>query len=105
MDDLREKILPVLLPCGVRRVSLFRSFARGEETEDSDVDILVDLKAPGERPRLGLRWFALEEELRQRLGRDVELVTEASLSPYVRPYVEKDAVVLYEETGSSRAPD
>ena len=66
----------------------------------------MDLKAPGERPRLGLKWFAVEEELRRRLGRDVELVTDASLSPYVRPYVEKDAVLLYEEAGAPpRAPD
>ncbi|NTU59673.1 MAG: hypothetical protein HGA98_01290 [Deltaproteobacteria bacterium] len=97
LDELREKILPLLLPCGVRRVALFGSFARGEETEDSDVDILVDLKGPGERPRLGLKWFALEGELSRRLGRDVELVTERSLSRYVRPYVEKDMVTLYEE--------
>ncbi|MBI5016370.1 MAG: nucleotidyltransferase family protein [Deltaproteobacteria bacterium] len=97
LDDLKEKILPVLLPCGVRRVALFGSFARGEEAPGSDVDILVDLKRPGERPRLGLKWFAVEEELGRRLGRDVELVTEASLSPYVRPYVEKDMVTLYEE--------
>ena len=51
-DELREKILPVLLPY-VKRVAVFGSFVRGEEIPESDVDILVELKPPGERPPLG----------------------------------------------------
>jgi len=50
-DELREKVLPVLKPY-VKRISVFGSFARGEETPDSDIDLLVELKAPGDRPRL-----------------------------------------------------
>jgi predicted nucleotidyltransferase len=96
-EELRETILSVLLPWGVRRIALFGSVARGEDTPESDIDILVQLKPPGERPSLGLKWFGLEEELRQVLGREVELVSEETLSPYVRPYVEEDLVVLYEE--------
>jgi len=85
-DELREKILPVLLPCGVKRISLFGSVVRGEVTPDSDVDILVALKPPRERPPLGLlKWIALEEELSQKLGRSVELVTEDGVSRYIRP--------------------
>jgi len=96
-EKLREKILPVLLPWGVKRVALFGSVVRGEDTSESDVDILVELKPPGERPPIGLRWFGLEQELSHILGREVDLVSESGLSPYIRPYVEKDMVVLYEE--------
>jgi predicted nucleotidyltransferase len=70
---------------------------RGEDTTGSDIDILVELKPPGERPSLGLKWFGLEEELSRVLGREVDLVSESALSPYIRPYVEKEMVVLYEE--------
>ena len=95
--ELRKKILPVLLPWGVKRVALFGSMARGEDTPESDIDILVELKPPGERPRIGLKWFGLEQELSHILGREVELVSESALSPYIRPYVEREMVVLYEE--------
>ena len=95
-DELRETILPVLLPY-VKWVAVFGSFARGEEAPDSDIDLLVELKPPEERPPLGLKWFGLEEELSQLLGREVELVSENALSPYIRPYIEKEKVLLYEE--------
>ena len=97
LEELREKILPVLLPWGVKRVALFGSLVRGEDTPESDIDILVELKPPGERPPIGLKWFGLEQELSHILGREVELVSESALSPYIRPYVEKEMVVLYEE--------
>ena len=60
--DLRDKVLPMLRPY-VKRIAVFGSFARGEETPESDIDILVELKDPEKRPRLGLGWFGLEEEL------------------------------------------
>ena len=96
-EELRKRILPVLLPYGVLRIALFGSVVRGEDTPESDIDILVELKPPGERPPLGLKWFGLEEELGRILGREVELVSESALSPYIRPYVEKEMVILYEE--------
>ena len=96
-EELRKRILPVLLPYGVLRVALFGSVARGEDTPESDIDILVELKPPDERPPLGLKWFGLEEELGRILGREVELVSESALSPYIRPYVEREMVILYEE--------
>lgn len=97
LDELREKILPILLPWGVRRVALFGSVVRGENSPESDVDILVELKPRGERPPIGLKWFGLESELSRVLGRKVDLVSESALSPYIRPYVEKEMVVIYEE--------
>ena len=95
-EELREKILPLLLPWGVKRVALFGSVVRGEDTSESDVDILVELEPPDERPPIGLKWFGLEQELSHILGREVDLVSESALSPYIRPYVEKELVVLYE---------
>lgn len=83
--ELREKILPILLPWGVRRVALFGSVVRGEDLPESDVDILVELKPPGERPPIGLKWFGLEAELSRVLGRKVDLVSESALSSYIRP--------------------
>ena len=95
-EELKEKVLPLLKPY-VQRVAVFGSYARGEENPDSDIDLLVTLKPSKERPPLGLNWFGIWEKIEQILGRRVDLVTEESLSPSVRPYVEKEQVVLYDE--------
>ena len=81
----------------MRRISVFGSYVRGEETPESDVDILVQLRPADQRPRLGLKFFGLQDELTKLIGREVDLVTEEGLSPYIRPYIEKEKVVLYEE--------
>lgn len=90
--------VPLLRPY-IRSLAVFGSYARGEETAESDIDLLVELKPVGERPSLGLQWFGLEQELSQLLGRTVELVSENSLSPYIRPYVVNEKVILYDEQG------
>lgn len=95
-EELREKVLPVLFPY-VKRIAVFGSFARGEDASESDIDILVELKPRGECPPIGLKWFGLAEELSRVLRRKVDLVSESALSPYIRPYVEKEMVILYEE--------
>ncbi|MBI4761829.1 MAG: nucleotidyltransferase family protein [Chloroflexi bacterium] len=95
--QLERKIIPLLKPY-VKRVSIFGSYARGEETTDSDIDLLVALKPSHLRPALGLfEVIRLEQELKKELGRRVDLVTEEGLNPRRKPYIEKDKVVLYEE--------
>ncbi len=93
---LKSVVVPVLAPYA-RRLFLFGSAASGEALESSDVDILVELKPAKERPPLGLRWFGLERELASRLGRAVDLVSDDALSPHLRPYVERQKVLLYAE--------
>ena len=96
IQALSDKILPILQPYQVKRVALFGSVVRGEAGPDSDIDILVNLRPPGERPVIGLKWFALIDELSRILDRPVDLVTDEGLSPYIRPFIEKELVVLYE---------
>lgn len=97
LNQIRDAVLELLGPYGVRRISVFGSVARGEEDEDSDIDILVGLEQPFRRPLSLFRFVTIEMELETRLGREVDLIADESLSPYVRPYVERDEVVLYEE--------
>jgi predicted nucleotidyltransferase len=72
---------------GVRRIGLFGSFARGEQKETSDVDILVEFEEPTFDNFMNLAFF-----LEDLFSRRVELVTPDSLSPYIAPYVEKEVV-------------
>lgn len=94
--DQQTTLVDLLRPFA-SRVAVFGSEARGEARRDSDLDVLVTLRAESDRPPLGLRWFALEAELAERLGRPVDLVTEASLNRHVRPFVDRDLVVIHEE--------
>ena len=78
---------------GVRTLALFGSVARGDDDEGSDVDVLVTFE-PG--MKLGLAFFALQNELSELLGRTVDLNTPADLSPYFRDQVIREAEACYE---------
>lgn len=95
-DELRRIAVPMLRPYATK-IAVFGSFARAEENPESDVDLLITLRPRDERPPLGLRWVRLAQELSAALGRDVDLISDAALSPYLYPSVEKDEVILYEE--------
>ena len=61
---------------GVRDLALFGSFARGDETDRSDIDILVDVD-----PGIGLDFVTLADELEAALGRPVDLISTRALRP------------------------
>ena len=61
---------------GVKRLGLFGSYARGEQREDSDVDIVVEVD-----PSIGLRFVDLAEFLESLLGIRTEVVSQRALKP------------------------
>lgn len=94
LDTLREhraEIVALGQRFGARRIRVFGSVARGEESPDSDIDFLVDL------PR-GYDLFAqrlpLTEELASLCRRPVEVVPEHELNRHIRPHVLAEAVDL-----------
>lgn len=86
----RDDILNIAAEHGARNIRLFGSTARGEDTPDSDVDLLVDADPTTSS------WFpaGLILDLEQILGRRVEIVTEKGLNPYLREHVLREAVPL-----------
>jgi predicted nucleotidyltransferase len=85
------RIAEFLAQRGARRVSVFGSYAREDAREGSDIDLLVEFK---ERKSL-LDLVGIEQELSESIGTDVDLVTEKSLSPFLRERVMKERVVIY----------
>ena len=77
----------------VLKAYLFGSFSRGEETESSDIDILVVLD---DSQHVGLKFFGMYEDLKDLLGRKVDLVTERSLAPFARESIDRDKILIYE---------
>jgi len=86
----KESILRLAREHGARNVRVFGSAARGEETEDSDVDVLVEM----EDGRSLVDHVALQQDLEDLLGQKVDVVTEASLHPRMRDWVFRDAMPL-----------
>jgi predicted nucleotidyltransferase len=87
IDILKSHEREIKKRFGVKRIGLFGSFARGEQKDTSDVDILVEFEEPTFDNFMNLAFF-----LEDLLNRRVELVTPDSLSPYIAPYVEKEVV-------------
>lgn len=88
----RERVEEICRRNDIDSLLLFGSVARGEETEESDVDLLVRFA----RPKSLLDLVRIEREFSEALGRRVDLLTEGSLSPYLRERILGEAAVLYE---------
>lgn len=86
----REEILRIAAKHGAHNVRVFGSVARGEADEKSDVDFLVEME-PG---RSLLDMGGLLMDLRDLLGRDVDVTTERSLKPRIRTRVLDESVAL-----------
>ena len=87
---MRDDILAVAEKYGASNVRVFGSVVRGEQRDQSDIDLLVALQ----RGRTLLDLVALEEELTALIGRKVDVVVEGGLSPHIGPHILREAVGL-----------
>ena len=71
----------------VKEIGIFGSYVRGEESEESDVDVLVEFYEP-----IGWEFFDVKEFLEEILGRKVDLVTVRALKPQLRDKILKEVV-------------
>ena len=88
--DHRRAILQLAQKHGAHNVRLFGSAARGEDTDESDLDVLVEM----EDGRSLIDHVAFKQDLEDLLGRKVDVVTEAALHPRMRDRVLREAVPL-----------
>ena len=79
----------------VKKAWLFGSYSRGEETAESDVDILVEFDRTG-KPVTLLTYARIWRELEERLGRSVDIVEEGTLKPYAVESANHDKQLIYE---------
>ena len=77
----------------VKRAYLFGSFARGENTLKSDLDVLVELE-----PGTGLfKFISIQHQLQIALKVQVDLVSVNGLSPKIKPYIDSEKILVYEK--------
>lgn len=88
-----EKIKQICEKHGISFLGLFGSYARGDNTAASDVDLLAKYSIP-----VSLFGIArAQNEFEALLGKPVDLVMEKNLKPRLRPFIERDLKVIYEK--------
>jgi predicted nucleotidyltransferase len=87
LQKLKPIIVKILKKKGIRKAGIFGSFARGEQNKKSDIDILID------PPKgMGLEYVSLGLELKEKLGRRVDLLTYNSIHPYLKERILSEEV-------------
>ncbi|MDD5721259.1 MAG: nucleotidyltransferase domain-containing protein [Candidatus Pacebacteria bacterium] len=93
IKDLQNKLSPIFKQYGVKHAAIFGSVSRGEDTPESDVDVLVKLGKP-----MGLVGFSgLVIKMEEILGRKVDLLAEGGVNKFLEPYILPDLKTIYEE--------
>lgn len=93
IDEIKSKILPIGQNYGVKSMSLFGSYARGEADDNSDVDIYID---KGEIQGL-IQYFSFVNDLEETLQCHVDVVTTDIEDQEFLNRIKKDGVLLFEE--------
>lgn len=92
IQEIGLKCTPLFKRYGVMRASVYGSASRGEMRPDSDVDMIVSLKEP-----LGLfKFYLMNDQLEEVLGRKVGLLTPKSINPHLAKRITGDIKVIYE---------
>lgn len=88
LEEIKNKTIPILKEAGVTQSSIFGSYVRGENRDESDIDFLIEV------PRgTGLFAFSnLKQKLEQSLNKNVDLVTYKSIHPKLRDKILSEQV-------------
>jgi uncharacterized protein len=87
---IRSSIPGLRKKYNLKRIGVFGSYARGEQTKKSDLDLLVEFESPVSL----LEFIALERDLSRLSGRKVDLVMKTALKPRIGKRILKEVVYL-----------
>ena len=90
LEEIKQKILPILKRHGAKKAGLFGSCVRKEMTEDSDIDVLVDIEADISL----LDFVVIKQEIEEVLGKKVDLVEYDTIKPLLRERILKEQIII-----------
>ena len=92
LEKIKDIVIPVLKKYGVVSASIFGSYAREEQDDDSDIDILIEYAPTAKRTLI--THMKMVNELKELLQKDVDVITESFLSPHLHETVMKEKKVI-----------
>lgn len=95
LKRIQSKFTPIFKKYPIKKAGLFGSVVRGEDTDGSDIDVLVDFL-----PNARLSLFdivGIEQDLEDVIGRDIDLVQYKTIKPALRKYILPNEVRIYEK--------
>ena len=90
IDEIKKTLIEVLKQHGVKKAALFGSIVRGEATEESDIDLLIEFE--GRKSLLDLA--GLQLDLQELLRRRVDVLTYKSLHPLLKDRILSEQEVI-----------
>ncbi|MDR0547096.1 MAG: nucleotidyltransferase domain-containing protein [Dysgonamonadaceae bacterium] len=92
-DTQQNIIINTIMPFNPVKIGIFGSMARGEDTEQSDIDILYQLK-----DAVGIfNLVRMKDDLEKKLNKKVDLVSEKYIHPKLKPYIMGDLKIIYSD--------
>lgn len=92
IQKIEDQLISILQKHGAVKIGIFGSYARGEANSESDLDLLVDFSS---RKSL-LTLVRIKRELSESLGIDIDLLTEAAISPHMIHDIKKQQRIIYQ---------
>ena len=90
-QEIKKKIISILVKYGIKKILIFGSYARNEATPNSDLDLIVEFP---EGTSL-IDHIGIEFELSEALNMKIDLLSQNGISPYIKDQIMKEAVVIY----------
>lgn len=91
IEEIKNKILPILKRYDIKRAGVFGSLVRGEAREDSDIDILVEI---GRDDISLLDFVGIKLEMEEAIGRKIDLVEYSAIKPLIKKQILSEEVTI-----------
>ncbi|MHA1519146.1 MAG: nucleotidyltransferase family protein [Promethearchaeota archaeon] len=90
LEEVKKQLVPILVQHQIQKASIFGSLARGETTESSDVDILIELAEDASL----LDFIGIKFDIEEKLGLCIDLVEYSALKPALKNQILKEQVAI-----------
>ena len=90
-EEIKKKIISILVKYGIKKILIFGSYARNEATPNSDLDLIVEFP---EGTSL-IDHIGIEFELSEALNMKIDLLSQNGISLYIKDQIMKEAIVIY----------
>lgn len=94
LEDITQTVTTLAKAYDLKQVHLFGSYARGEQREQSDIDLRIDMP-----PTKGLEFWGLWQDLEDHLGKKIDLLENKYIPDDLREHIQDYEVLIYEDYG------